>query len=429
MPQNTSLSLGNHIYLYRLLSETLGCGKQTFLTQVEEALENESLGAEDLGFESTRELLEELDDFIKLTVFKGGRIYATVIAQPAWDEALAAPQKKADTSGKSWKKKRGDKSIKAVKPRRVKRKVVEAAKATPVAAELPEQDAATLSEPIAIDEQTTSDAVEQPSPADIAPEAPEAEDQAQSESADAIDVDVDADADADADESIAETCENVANDASQDETSLPAISLTVVYDPDNANAGITTIASGASVSEVPIDEATPEEEDVEAETIAPAETAAVEVAADAVLTPEPAAAPASKPEPKPEPTTASAPVETSKPAVAAKPIAATAPEPTDPAAQYDDYPVDFSTEVFCPGDILAQLATLLPYGADAMGIIGEYYWIARERGTIEAARNRASFALRYTQAGERHEAIVHLHRRPNAPGAMWAIDRIDQPEQ
>ena len=425
MPQNTSLSLGNHIYLYRLLSETLGCGKQTFLTQVEEALENESLGAEDLGFESTRELLEELDDFIKLTVFKGGRIYATVIAQPAWDEALAAPQKKADTGGKSWKKKRGDKSIKAVKPRRVKRKVVEAAEATPVAAELPEQDAAALSEPTAIDEQTTNDAVEQPSPADIAPEAPEAEDQAQSESADAID----ADADADADESIAETCENVANDASQDEASLPAISLTVVYDPDNANAGITTIASGASVSEVPIGEATPEEEDVEAETISPAETAAVEVAADAVLAPEPAAVPASKPEPKPEPATASTPVETSKPAAVAKPIAATAPEPTDPTAQYDDYPVDFSTEVFCPGDILAQLATLLPYGADAMGIIGEYYWIARERGTIEAARNRASFALRYTQAGERHEAIVHLRRRPNAPGTMWAIDRIDQPEQ
>lgn len=417
MPQNTSLSLGNHIYLYRLLSEALGCGKQTFLTQVEEALENESLGAEDLGFESTRELLEELDDFIKLTVFKGGRIYATVIAQPAWDEALAAPQKKADTGGKSWKKKRGDKSIKAVKPRRVKRKVVEAAEATPVAAELPEQDAVVPSEPIAIDEQTANDAVEQPSPADIAPEAPTAEDRAQSESADAIDADVDAD------ESIAETCENAANDASQDEASLPAISLTVIYDPDNANAGITTIASGASVSEAPTDEVTPEEGDVEAETIAPVETAA-----DAVLAPEPAAAPAPEPEPKPEPATAPTPVETSKPVAAAEPVAVAAPEPTDPAAQYDDYPVDFSTEVFCPGDILARLSALLPYGADTMGITGEYYWIARERGTIEAARNRASFALRYTQAGERRDAIVHLRRHPNTPGAMWVIDQVEASE-
>lgn len=32
------LSLGNHIYLYRLLRDAIGCGKQTFMTQVEEAL-------------------------------------------------------------------------------------------------------------------------------------------------------------------------------------------------------------------------------------------------------------------------------------------------------------------------------------------------------------------------------------------------------
>ena len=33
-----TLSLGNHIYLYRLLRDAIGCGKQTFMTQVEEAL-------------------------------------------------------------------------------------------------------------------------------------------------------------------------------------------------------------------------------------------------------------------------------------------------------------------------------------------------------------------------------------------------------
>ena len=32
-----TLSLGNHIYLYRLLRDAIGCGKQTFMTQVEEA--------------------------------------------------------------------------------------------------------------------------------------------------------------------------------------------------------------------------------------------------------------------------------------------------------------------------------------------------------------------------------------------------------
>ena len=79
-----TLSLGNHIYLYRLLRDAIGCGKQTFITQVEEALAAGDMTAYDLGFESTRELLEELDDCIKLTVFKGGRLYATVIANEAW---------------------------------------------------------------------------------------------------------------------------------------------------------------------------------------------------------------------------------------------------------------------------------------------------------------------------------------------------------
>ena len=69
-----TLSLGNHIYLYRLLRDAIGCGKQTFMTQVEEALAAGDMTAYDLGFESTRELLEELNDCIKLTVFKGGRM-------------------------------------------------------------------------------------------------------------------------------------------------------------------------------------------------------------------------------------------------------------------------------------------------------------------------------------------------------------------
>lgn len=89
-----TLSLGNRIYLYRLLRDAIGCGKQTFMTQVEEALAAGDMTAYDLGFESTRELLEALDDCIKLTVFKGGRLYATVIANEAWDTALAKGEDK-----------------------------------------------------------------------------------------------------------------------------------------------------------------------------------------------------------------------------------------------------------------------------------------------------------------------------------------------
>lgn len=400
MPQNTSLTLGNHIYLYRLLSEAIGCGKQTFLTQVEEALEKESLGAADLGFESTRELLEELDDFIKLTVFKGGRIYATVIAQPAWDEALAAPQKKADTSGKSWKKKRGDKSIKAVKPRRVKREIlesIETVEKTPV-----EAAAQAQAETAILDEATANDAD---------PQAEETickqEDSDVSEPVEDDTLKIN---------TTEEGEETPTVEEQEDNDSLPAISLTVIYDPDNANAGVTTLESN------PMADASAAEQGSDGQDSDLAPVKDDTPANDSELAKAPEKAPKSTSAAKPTPQ----PVEL--PVPAPTPAPAPAPEPIDPAAQYPDYPVDFSTEVFCPGDILFELALLLPFGADAMGIAGEYYWIARERGTIDATRNRASFPLRYTQAGKRHEAIVHLRRHPNTPGSTWVIDQIEASE-
>ena len=134
-----TLSLGNHIYLYRLLRDAIGCGKQTFMTQIEEALAAGDMTAYDLGFESTRELLEELDDCIKLTVFKGGRLYATVIANEAWDVALAKGEdepKAAKGAKQSYKKKkRGEKDLKAVRPKHVKRPEPEPAAEVEVAPE------------------------------------------------------------------------------------------------------------------------------------------------------------------------------------------------------------------------------------------------------------------------------------------------------
>lgn len=204
----------------------------------------------------------------------------------------------------------------------------------------------------------------------------------------------------------------------QGSDSLPAISLTVIYDPDNANAGVTTIESDpkadASAAEQSSDgqdsDLAPVKDDTPANDSEPAKA--------------PEKAPKSTSAAKPTPQPVEPPVPAPTPALAPAP----ASEPIDPAAQYPDYPVDFSTEVFCPGDILFELASLLPFGADAMGIAGEYYWIARERGTIDATRNRASFTLRYTQAGKRHEAIVHLRRHPNTPGSTWVIDQIETSE-
>ena len=96
---------------------------------------------------------------------------------------------------------------------------------------------------------------------------------------------------------------------------------------------------------------------------------------------------------------ASAPACDQAPTPAPTPVPNSAPAPAPAAPTIPgDFPIDFATEVFCPSPLLHQLSTYLPYGADTLGIVGEYYWIARERGTIEAGRNRASFPLRYTQA-------------------------------
>ena len=423
-----TLSLGNHIYLYRLLRDAIGCGKQTFMTQVEEALAAGGMTAYDLGFESTRELLEELDDCIKLTVFKGGRLYATVIANEAWDAALAKGEDKPKaTKGAKQsykKKKRGEKDLKAVRPKHVKRPEsesaveVEAAPEPEVEVEVVVETAVEIEAEIAAtaDSEVTSEqeVTETPEPAIEEPAG-----QPETPVFQNSDIFGDEAEDGQPDEPVEQ---DTSAATPEPEAPQPAISLTVVYDPENANAGITTMAS------TPV-EAKPSVENenatqVEAETAATDAPVTVEPADSAVKS-EATTGPISVTEPVPAPACDQIPAPAPTPA----PAAAPAPEPTAPSIP-EGFPVDFATEVFCPGPLLHQLSTYLPYGADTLGIVGEYYWIARERGTIEAARNRASFPLRYTQAGERHEVTVRIRRNTTGGlGAAWTIDKVEEPEQ
>ena len=423
-----TLSLGNHIYLYRLLRDAIGCGKQTFMTQVEEALAAGDMTAYDLGFESTRELLEELDDCIKLTVFKGGRLYATVIANEAWDAALAKGEDKPKTAKgakQSYKKKkRGEKDLKAVRPKHVKRPepeaMVEAAPepepeteievAIEVTAEAETEIAATT-DPKVISEQeatvelneapksTTEEAADQPEPSAFQNSdvfGNEAEDDQSDEPAD----------------------QGATESTPEPETPQPAISLTVVYDPENANAGITTMASTPieAKSSIENEDATQVELDT-----ATANAPAIVESADSAAMPKVGTESVLGTEPVPVVEVTPVNEQAFAPAMGATPA------PVAPAIP-EDFPIDFATEVFCPGPLLHQLSTYLPYGADTLGIVGEYYWIARERGTIEAARNRASFPLRYTQAGERREVTVRIRRNTTGGlGAAWAIDKVEAP--
>lgn len=425
-----TLSLGNHIYLYRLLRDAIGCGKQTFMTQVEEALAAGDMAAYDLGFESTRELLEELDDCIKLTVFKGGRLYATVIANEAWDAALAKGEDKpkaAKGAKQSYKKKkRGEKDLKAVRPKHVKRPEPEPAVEVEAAAE-PEEEIEVVVEATAeieteiaatIDSEATSEQ-EAIAEADETPESETEEVAGQPETPVFQNSDIFGD-----DAKDGQTNEPAEQDAPaatpEPEAPQPAISLTVVYDPENANAGITTMASTPVEAKPSVENENAAQVEVETATADAPDTVKP---ADSATKPEATLEPAPATEPVPAPTCDQA------PAPAPTPAAAPIPEPAAPAIP-EDFPVDFATEVFCPGPLLHQLSTYLPYGADTLGIVGEYYWIARERGTIEAARNRASFPLRYTQAGERHEVTVRIRRNTTGGlGATWTIDKVEEPEQ
>ena len=423
-----TLSLGNHIYLYRLLRDAIGCGKQTFMTQVEEALAAGDMTAYDLGFESTRELLEELNDCIKLTVFKGGRLYATVIANDAWDAALAKGEDKpkaAKGAKQSYKKKkRGEKDLKAVRPKHVKRPkpetMVEAAPEPEPEAEIKvaievtaeTEIAATTDSEVISEQDATAELNEAPKPT-----TEEAADQPETPAFQNSDV---FDNEAEDDQSDEPADQGVTESAPEPETPQPAISLTVVYDPENANAGITTMASTPVETKPSIENENATQVEIET------------AAADAPVTVKPADS-TIKPEATPEPAPVIESVPTSAcdqipaPAPAPAPAAAPTPAPAAPAIP-EDFPVDFATEVFCPGPLLHQLSTYLPYGADTLGIVGEYYWIARERGTIEAARNRASFPLRYTQAGERREVTVRIRRNTTGGlGSTWAIDKVNAP--
>lgn len=425
-----TLSLGNHIYLYRLLRDAIGCGKQTFMTQVEEALAAGDMTAYDLGFESTRELLEELNDCIKLTVFKGGRLYATVIANEAWDAALAKGEDKpkaAKGAKQSYKKKkRGEKDLKAVRPKHVKRPEPEVmVEAVPEPEPETEIEAAievtagteiaASTDPEVISEQEATVELNE------APKSTTEEAAIQPETSAFQNSDVFGD-EAEGDQSDEPADQGVTESAPEPETPQPAISLTVVYDPENANAGITTMASTPVETKPSIENENATQVEIET------------AAADAPVTVKPADS-TIKPEATPEPAPVIESVPTSAcdqipaPAPAPAPAAAPTPAPAAPAIP-EDFPVDFATEVFCPGPLLHQLSTYLPYGADTLGIVGEYYWIARERGTIEAARNRADFPLRYTQAGERREVTVRIRRNTTGGlGSTWAIDKVEEPEQ
>ena len=371
--QAPQLTPNNRIYLYQLLSRELGCGKQTFMPAVEEALARDRMTADDLGFESTRALLEALEEFVKLTVFKGGRIYATVMAQPAWDEALAALEsgKAKDAGGpsnKPWKRKKADKTLKPVRPKRVK-----------------QLEPAPDPEPIA-----KSEAVESPSLPGAAAQTRAEETEATSENTNADAVNIPEDAPATETVETAETVEAVETTGIHEEASLterndacacveggpqpsPAVSLTVTYDPYSGIDRETKLESHP-------------------------------------ISPKPDQAPL-------EPACAPSQLATNPTSLSV------APAPLSPAV-LATYPTDFSTEVYLASELIADLCELLPYGTDVFTLLAEDYARARTLELISGTRARATFPLRIQHADSIEPIRVTLKKR-GGTGLQWELSSVE----
>ena len=134
------------LYLYKLLKATIGVSKQTPLSTVEGVLIEDDLTPQDFGFDDIRALMEACPDFIKITAFKKGYVYATLLSFDTFEAALAAGEKnvEAQNNGKPWKRRRGAKSIRALKPKHL------AVEVEPEAEELPTQEEPTEPEELPV---------------------------------------------------------------------------------------------------------------------------------------------------------------------------------------------------------------------------------------------------------------------------------------
>lgn len=168
------ITAGNALYLYRLLGRELGVGKQTSMARVAEVLEADGIWPEDLGCADVRALCEALTDFAKVTAFKKGQVFVTVMRNEELDRTLEragepTAAEKAASKGKPWKHRKGTKAVKPQKPRHVEKPVAEPA-AEPAPDLAPEPMPEPVAEPAAEEEPQAEVAVEKTAEAGVTSE-------------------------------------------------------------------------------------------------------------------------------------------------------------------------------------------------------------------------------------------------------------------
>lgn len=353
---------GNRLYLYKLLSSTLGTNHQALLSRVEEVLLEDGIAPQDLGQEDIQSLMEALPEFVRLTVFKKGRVYATIVPNEKYDGYLErAGQSGSGNAGekgsksKPWKRRKGSHDPKPTKPRHVEKPEAKPepapepeapAEPEPASAPEPEPETVTVPEP----EPTPAPApTPQPSPADETPKEPN-EPQAEATGAE------------------------IREQPAPETSASSGINLTITYDPY---------------------------EDMEADLAAAAQAQPT--------APTPAAAPA--------------PV---APAPAPAPVAAPGPAPATQPLPHQNLPELFSAEVHCKDELLRVLYQKLPIDADVTRTLDEDWRVARSTGTLSGTRSRVTFPLRYLHEDGSGPVEVTIRRtsRPLS-GKQWSLALVD----
>ena len=227
------------LYLYKLLKATIGVSKQTPLSTVEGVLIEDELAPQDFGFDDIRALMEACPDFIKITAFKKGYVYATLLTFETFEVALAAGEKNVEpqSNGKPWKRRRGAKSIRALKPKHLVVEVeleIEEPEELPVT-EGPEEP--TVAETSAADAPSAEPSADVPAAETTAAEPTEAE----SPAPEATETEAPA---PEATETEASAPEPVASEPMVPE---PTISLTVTYNPYDGSDEEKTLEAAPSV--------------------------------------------------------------------------------------------------------------------------------------------------------------------------------------
>lgn len=120
----TRLTDANKLYFYQLFSRRLGFNRQTSLADAAKVLAEDGLAPLDVGLETEQALFAALSDFVKITTFKKGRVYVTVLPHEGFDQAISklgtvTAADRAAAAGKPWKRKKGAKTLKPQKPRHV----------------------------------------------------------------------------------------------------------------------------------------------------------------------------------------------------------------------------------------------------------------------------------------------------------------------